>query len=256
MTSATGVLGLDEAEVAEVVATAAPAPGARGTRSWWFRLDEDRIELHADAGDRELRLACGTALFNLRLALRGHGIRPLVTLLPGADAPGALATVRRGGRRELDDETRALIGATAGAVADRAPLLDTPVPAAHRHAMVRAAERERSWLHVVTDPRERALVRRLVAEAHPTPDHNPLIAVLCSFHDEPRAELQAGQALRRVLLTAAGLDLSATVLPGVAGVREELRRALGGVIVPQAVLRVGPGSPVPRRAGGAGPTRW
>jgi hypothetical protein len=51
-----------------------------------------------------------------------------------------------------------------------------------------------------------------------------------------------------VLLTATTLGLSASFLSQpieVPHVREELRRALGGTLAPQTVLRLGFGSPVP-----------
>ncbi|MEU4744555.1 nitroreductase [Actinosynnema sp. NPDC023658] len=304
------VLGLAGAEVADVIATAALAPSVHNTQPWRFRLASDRIELHPDLDrhlpatdpeNRELRLSCGAALFNTRLALRAHGVKPLVTLLPGSDAPGALATVRRGGSRELDEETRQLIRAVPVRRSNRKPFRDVPVPAGHRQALVRAAERERSWLHVVTDHEDRARLQRLVAKAHgvqaqdprvraelgawtgtrvddgvpaasagirPAPqdewalrdfhaaerlpgkdyESDPLVVVLCSFYDGPLAELQTGQALQRVLLTATTLGLSVSFMSQaieVRSVREELRRSLGGGVVPQTVLRIGFGSPVP-----------
>ncbi|GAA3458068.1 Acg family FMN-binding oxidoreductase [Saccharothrix longispora] len=304
------VLGLNGDEVTEVLATAALAPSLYNSQPWRFRLAHDRIELHpdparrmpaTDPGDRELRLACGAALFNLRLALRARGIRPLVTLIPGADAPGALAIVRHGGLRDFDDETRRLVAAVPRRRTDRRPFRAAPVPTAHRHALVRAAERERSWLHAVTDRGERARLQALVAEAHrvqaedpaaraelaawtgprgadgvppasagvrPAPqdewalrdfggvervpgkdyEPDPLVVVLCSFTDGPLAELQAGQALQRVLLTATDLGLAASFLSQaveVRSVRQELRHSIGGAVVPQSVLRVGFGSPVP-----------
>jgi hypothetical protein len=73
--------------------------------------DPSRWPAAADPADRELRLSCGAALFNLRLALRSVGVRPLVSMLPGLDAPGALAVVRRSGTFKIDDEHRALLGA-------------------------------------------------------------------------------------------------------------------------------------------------
>ncbi|NUT92226.1 MAG: nitroreductase, partial [Saccharothrix sp.] len=222
------------------------------------------------------------------------------------DAPGALATVRRGGALAVDEDTRQLVAAVPVRRSNRKPFRDVPVPVEHRQALVRAAERERSWLHVVDDRGERARLQALVARAHreqaadlgvraelaaftghrtddgvppvsagirPEPqdewalrdfqaaerapgkdyESDPLIVVLCSYYDGPLAEVQTGQALQRVLLTATALGLSASFLSQaieVRAVREELRRSLGGV-VPQAVLRIGFGTPVaptPRRA--------
>ncbi|MFI9816331.1 Acg family FMN-binding oxidoreductase [Saccharothrix variisporea] len=315
MAEVTETLGLAREDVRDLLHTASLAPSVHNTQPWRFRLAGDRIELHpdldrrlpaTDPDDRELRLACGAALFNLRLALRAHGIRPLVTLLPGSEAPGALATVRRGGALPLDEDTRQLVAAVPVRRSNRKPFRDVPVPVEHRQALVRAAERERSWLHVVDHREERARLQSLVARAHrvqaadagvraelaaftgartddgvppasagvrPAPqdewalrdfqaadrrpgkdyESDPLIVVLCSYYDGPLAEVQTGQALQRVLLTATTLGLSASFLSQaieVRAVRDELRRSLGGV-VPQAVLRIGFGTPVaptPRRA--------
>ncbi len=306
MGEVTGTLGLGAREVADVLAVAGRAPSVHNTQPWRFRLAPGRVELHADPtrrlpatdpDDRELRLACGAALFNLRLALQARGIRPLVSLVSGP----ALAEVRVGGRFPVDEETRQLLTAVPARRSNRKPFHAEPVPVAHRQALVRAAERERSWLHVVTDRAERFHLRQLVAKAHrvqladdgvrrelaawtggqgpdgvpvesagvrPAPqdewalrdfqaderppgkdyEPDPLMVVLCSFYDGPHAEVQAGQALQRVLLTATTLGLSASFMSQpieVRPVRDELRRALGGTVVPQAVLRIGFGSPVP-----------
>ena len=88
------------------------------------------------------------------------------------------------------------------------------------------------------------------AERTPGKDYesDPLVVVLCSFYDGALAELQAGQALQRVLLTATTLGLSASFMSQaieVRPVRDELRRTLGGTLEPQTVLRIGFGSPVP-----------
>lgn len=315
MTAVPSALGLSTQESLSVLRTSSLAPSVHNSQPWRFRLLPDRIELHADLDralpatdpeSRELRLSCGAALYNLRLALKNVGIRPLVTLLPGAAAPGALATIRRGGQLELTEETRALHQAVPTRRTNRRPFLDAPVPTAHTRAMVRAAELERSWLHVVSDRVERARLQEFViradqlqradpsvqaeltastgrravsgqgvptASAGPAPEPqdewhlrdfaplepverkpgkdyeaDPLVVVLCSFHDGPLAELQAGQALQRVLLVAASMGLSASFLSQpieVRAVREELRRTLGGSLVPQTLLRFGFGSPVP-----------
>ncbi|MFC0541859.1 Acg family FMN-binding oxidoreductase [Kutzneria chonburiensis] len=84
-------------------------------------------------------------------------------------------------------------------------------------------------------------------------EHEPLILVICSYYEGMLAELHAGQAMQRVLLTATTLGLSASFIAQpieVPSCREELRRLLGAGISAQVILRVGHGSPVaptPRR---------
>jgi nitroreductase len=84
-------------------------------------------------------------------------------------------------------------------------------------------------------------------------ESSPLLAVLQSYSDGPAEQIQAGQALQRVLLTITSLGLSASLLSQpieVAEVRGELRRLLGNRLHPQAVLRIGYGTPgraTPRR---------
>ncbi|MDT7618146.1 MAG: hypothetical protein QOF00_5593 [Pseudonocardiales bacterium] len=80
-----------------------------------------------------------------------------------------------------------------------------------------------------------------------------MIAILSSHLSGPSAEVQVGQALQRVLLTATANGLATSFLSHIVEVprtREELRRLIGGARPPQAVLRIGHGWPVaevPRR---------
>ncbi|NGY62416.1 nitroreductase [Lentzea sp. NEAU-D13] len=312
MAQVTVALGLGPEQIEDALTTASLAPSVHNAQPWRFRLQRDRIELHADSSrrlaatdpeDRELRLSCGAALFNLRLALEAAGVRPLVSMLPGHDAPGALAVVRRGGTIKISDENRALLNAVPHRRTNRRPFLEAPVDPQQRHALVRAAELERSWLHVITTPEDRAQLKRFVQHAHEIQlgdegvqaelaaftghrpgasdgvppasagvrpemqdewafrdfqgperhpgknyESDPLIVVLCSHYDGPLGELQAGQAMQRVLLTATTRGLSASFLSQpveVHRVREDLRRALGGMLVPQTVLRLGFSTPVP-----------
>lgn len=308
----TAALGLGPAQIERVLTAASLAPSVHNTQPWRFLIKRDRMELHADPDrrltatdphDRELRVSCGAALFNLRLAFEAEGVRPLVSLLPGHDAPGALAVIRRGGTIKITDENRALLQAVPRRRTNRRPFLEAAVDPHQRHALVRAAELERSWLHVIATPHERAQLKRFVRQAHEIqlgdegvqaelaaftgrrpgaadgvpPDSagvrpamqdewafrdfqgpqrrsdkdyesDPLVAVLCSFYDGPLGELQAGQAMQRVLLTATTRGLSASFMSQpveVPRVREDLRRALGGMLVPQTVLRLGFSTPVP-----------
>jgi hypothetical protein len=79
----------------------------------------------------------------------------------------------------------------------------------------------------------------------------PLIAVLTTHLIGAAADLQAGQALQRVLLTATADGLTTSFLSHIVEVpqtREELRRLISGTRPPQAVLRIGRGWPVPPTA--------
>jgi hypothetical protein len=292
------------------------------SQPWRFRVRPQVIELWADperrlpAADptgREHRVACGAALFNLRLALHGHGIRPLITLHAGGDHPDFLASVRFGGHRPPTPELRQLLAAVPRRHTNRLPFADEPVTTGERAALRKASMEEGAWLHMIEDDRERSEVARLAAAAHAAQqadpayraefaewtgvaedrddgvparagdyrpaahdswvkrdytggqgrsttsagipfERQPMIAVLTSYAFGPYADVTAGQAMQRVLLTATAAGLTASFLSQLIEVeraREGLRRLIGGPRGPQVVLRIGRGWPVsatPRRS--------
>ena len=310
-------LGLSESATRQVVSAAGKAPSLFNTQPWRFRLCPDRIEVHADLGrrliahdpeDRELRIACGAALFNLRLALHAHGVTPVVTIEPG-DVPDALAVIRRGPATVQSRDDAALYEAIGRRRTNRQPFLDAPIPEAYRRVLSFAAAAEGADLRTIVTPTERFELQCIVAAAdewqrddvvcraeleawtgdrHGHPDGVPLaaagpkpepqdawvyrdmgngfarprgrdfeaepfVAVLSTRMDGPGRQVEAGQALQRVLLTATALGLTASFLSQpieVAEQRQELRRLLADGRHPQAVLRMGFGAPVaatPRR---------
>jgi nitroreductase len=320
MNAVPAALGLSGAAIRDVLQAASLAPSLHNSQPWRFRVLPDQIELHADferslpATDpegRELRLSCGAALLNLRIALQGHGIRPLVTLLPsgyraGVDGSGALAVVRYGGHIRQSPQLAGLVRAVRTRRTNRRPFIAAPVPTSHRTHLMRAAESERGWLYALSDREQHAAIRDLLVGAHrqqmadpdfraelaawtgragahrdgvpvsaggPQPEPQdewvlrdftagrgrtrtagkdfepePLLVVVCSFHEGVLADLQAGQALQQVLLTATTLGLSASFLSQpieVPHIHAKLRRVLGTTLEPQAILRIGYGSPVP-----------
>ncbi len=320
MTQIPGALGLAPEQVEHLLVTAGRAPSLHNSQPWRFHLTPRAIELHADPernlpvadpDGRELRLACGAALFNLRLALRAHSIRPILTLFPDRDRPDLLAVLRHGGTKQPTPEQTRLLRAVPAWRTNRHPFSDAAVAPPEQHALRRAALDEGSWLHIVDDPAQRTALRAMVAKAHhrqmadpdfraelaawsrvsperrdgiparaggllPEPqdswvlrdftggaartrapgkdfEQEPLIAVLTSHLSGHAAEVQVGQALQRVLLTATANGLAASFMSQVVEVsqtREELRRLIGGTRPPQAVLRIGYGWPVtatPRR---------
>jgi nitroreductase len=316
---ATATTGLSPREIDDVLAAAIRAPSVHNTQPWQFRVASDRIELyadlerrlpHGDPDDRGLWLSCGAVLLNLRLAVEAAGVRPLVTLLPNPTEPALAAVVLFGGHLPVSSTTKKLVAAIPRRASNRKPFTDDPVPSSHRIALIRAAQMEGGWAHVVDSAEERAIIRRLVATAHseqraddryvaefsrwtgkaqgttgvplsaagPLPEpqdiwtlrdysdrrgrerqrgkdfeSEPLLIVLCSFVDGRPAELTAGVALQRVLLTATDLGLAASMLSApleLAHTRRDLRQAVGGALVPQTILRIGFGSPTlptPRR---------
>jgi nitroreductase len=300
MTAIPGTLGLTSEQVDGLLTTAGRAPSPHNSRPWQFRVTSRTIELHAvperalpvaDPDGREQRMACGTALFNLRLALHGHRIRPIVTLLPDRDRPDLLAVIRNGGTKAPTPEQTQLLLAVPAREANGNPFSAEAVSPPEQHALRRAALEEGAWLHVVHDRLQRASLRTLVLRAERqqmadpdfraelatwsarsaelrddvpagADDQEPIVALLTSHLSGTVAEVQVGQALQRVLLTATAAGLATSLLRQVVEVpqtREELRRLFGGVRPPQAVLRIGWPGPHARgrdrpMTGAAGPS--
>jgi nitroreductase len=268
-------------QVAQVIRLAGLAPSPHNSQPWRFRVLPHVIEVHADPSrrlpaadpnDRELRLACGAALLNLRLALAHAGVRPIVTLLPRLSPPTVLAEVRNGGYQRPEAEQIALYEAIPDRRTHRRPFRTASVPAGQQHDLMVAARTENAWLHLV-QPAERGPLESLVHRAHlrrladarlraelsawatdadepPVTEFepDPLLAVLCTSGGGPEDDLQAGQAWQRVWLTATARGLVAATLPEIVEVpeiRDDLRRLLGGTVHPQALLRIGYGAPSP-----------
>lgn len=315
----TAVGTLTSEQVQAVLTAAITAPSLHNSQPWRFRCTPSAIELYADEGQalpvadpdsRELRIACGAALLNLRVAITGLGIHPVVRLLPDPHRPDLLATVRPQGRRPVTPEELTLLAAIPRRRTNRRPFTSVPVPPRVVNHLRKAAKVEQAWLARIA-PSQLPLLRSMVRRAHsiqqkdpefrqewaawtgrddgdlvgvpartsgPAPEPqdewvlrdfsagtarsrlpgkdfepNPLIVAVGSFHDLPLAQLHAGQAMQRVLLTATAEGLSASFVSQVVevpSVRGQLRGLVGGGLWPQVVLRLGYGSitpPTPRR---------
>jgi nitroreductase len=300
-------LGLTGGQVEMLLVTAGRAPSLHNSQPWCFAVAPAAIELYAersralpviDPTGREMRIACGAALFNLRLALHGNGIRPLVTILPDAHRPDLVAAIRHGGRKAATPELSGLLAAVPRRCTDRRTSADSPPIPAEVNALRRAAVAEGAWIHVIDDEAERAALLESARRVHdqrlaeaafraeldrwtttgpgrddgvpaavggplPTPwrppdkgsvparsvaldPAGPVVAVVLGQANGDRGDVQVGQALQRVLLTATVAGLGVSFVPHVVQVRrtrEELGWLIGGTWPPQAVLQVRRGLP-------------
>ena len=85
------------------------APSPFNTQPWLFSVKGGQIEIYADRKrglevsdpeDRQLVIACGSALYYLQTAMRRFGRRPIVRTFPDLSRPDLLAIVSRGPSRE------------------------------------------------------------------------------------------------------------------------------------------------------------
>ncbi|MBA0126889.1 nitroreductase family protein [Haloechinothrix sp. YIM 98757] len=156
------------------LADAVLAPSPCNTQPWWFRVRGDRIDLYLDRGRvlpvadpdaREALLACGAALCNLRVSLRGQDRLALVDLLPDSERPDLLASVRLGGERTATSTEYKLAEAISRRHTNRHPFLDRAVPLTARGKLASAARVEGAKLEFIEASARYDRIARLVRRA-------------------------------------------------------------------------------------------
>lgn len=245
-----GGLLRDDSLVHRITKAAAVATSIHDTRPWRFLVTgPDVIELHfdldrvlwiADPKGRALRLSCGCALFNARLALRQSGYRTLVT--PSQDPAGSptlIASVQLAPGRSATMAEREMYRALqprhprrppSGWQSRDAALAVVEQEAAHEGATFRVLA---AWEATLVSHLIAAAAAELAADgeygaelaswtgaaasspARPAPGSSgpdPRLAVLSTPWDKPADWLRAGQSLQCALLTAARYGLVTSLL--------------------------------------------
>ncbi|MEU9166371.1 nitroreductase family protein [Streptomyces sp. NPDC048420] len=165
---------LDAATLETLVSAAVAAPSIHNTQPWRFRLDPDQLTLEIRAATQRglrridptgqaLHLSVGCAVLNLRIAVEHFGWEPVTRLLPRADEPDLLATVRLGGTARTAPYSP-LYDAVWRRHSSRFPFTGRPLPAPVLAELADAAHVEGARLQHFGAPRtERVL--RLTREA-------------------------------------------------------------------------------------------
>jgi nitroreductase len=161
--------------IGQLLRAAAAAPSMHNTQPWRFRMRDGgrTIELRADparqlpSGDpagRAAHIACGAALFNLRLAAAAAGLHADARLLPDPREPLLLATVRLAGPHRPAAAESELHAAIERRHTNRQPFSSRPVPPGVLAELAEAASLEHAILHIL-DHDEAVRVLNLAADA-------------------------------------------------------------------------------------------
>jgi hypothetical protein len=128
------------------------------TQPWLFRLRDGAVEVVADPGRQlsvadpsgwALRLACGAATLNARLALARADAPADVLLLPDPAEPDLIARLTPGPQRPPTYAERDLHTAIEHRHSNRQPFWPDPVPADARVRLIEAARAENAWLDLL-----------------------------------------------------------------------------------------------------------
>ena len=159
--------------VTAMLATASRAPSVHNTQPWRFAVGPHAIDMYADPGrklgqdrdGREMLISCGAALFGLRLAVRGLGYLPAVTLFSEQSKPWLLARVALGPRAPVTEAERRMLAALPHRHTHRGPFDPGPVPAGLLPGLQHAALAEGATLALVETPGRYGKLADLAAEA-------------------------------------------------------------------------------------------
>ena len=140
------------------VQAAIRAPSMHNSQPWRFRLHDGVIDVYADPTRRlpvadaygwGLRLACGAAAFNARLAMAVAGRPTDPVVRPDPADPHLMIRLVPADPRPATPTEHRLHEAITRRHSNRAPFHPDPVPASARTALVEAARAENAWLDLL-----------------------------------------------------------------------------------------------------------
>ncbi len=171
-------------KLGHAVKCAAMAASMDEWQPWQFRLDDDRVELSADASPvsevvdpdgREWMIRCGTALFHLKLALKRFGCLGRVELFPEFDQAGLVARIHGGFSPPCGAPEVALFEAMERGQDKFASWHEGPVSESHFEMFQGAVAGEKAWLEFsqCASSRNRLLEFAELREKAPATEHQP-----------------------------------------------------------------------------------
>ena len=165
---------MDEQGWTTVVAAATRAPSIHNTQPWRFTASGDRLDLHRDRDralpvldptGRQQVISCGVAAEFAAVTLLAAGAEAEVDLLPSAEDPDHLVTLRAGAPREVLPGDAALAEAIGRRHTERAPFLPRAVPDEVVERFQADAGRLGVWVKTVSGSEEEVATAFLVSRA-------------------------------------------------------------------------------------------
>jgi len=147
------------------------APSRHNVQPWQFAVGIEHVDVYADLGRvlnvsdpacREMVIACGGAVFNLRMAMRHFGWREEVRAFPSPAEPDLVARVRIAGTAGENLRDHLLFGAITARHTNRRPFDRQPVRRQLVSELTGVARHEGAWAVEVGEA-ARSAVAELVA---------------------------------------------------------------------------------------------
>jgi len=148
----------DNTDLQRAATAAIRAPSMHNSQPWHFRLRNGTVEVLADRSRQlatadttgwALRIACGAATFNARLALATNSTPAIVQFRPDDHDTDLIARLTPDARRPASYTETDLYAAVEHRRSHRLPFWPDPVPPEVRQRLIEAARAESCWLDLL-----------------------------------------------------------------------------------------------------------